>query len=187
MLRGRKYLNPAAGYLGEDDLDVHALATATTPKDYKLPNRSSIVLLAEYGTARVLLAGDATPGALLPAIRRLATERSLTRLPLTAFKLPHHGSAGNVTAELLDLAPAEHYLFSSDGSRFGHPDAAAVARVLEAAECDVHLVFNYRSEQTRVWDAGWPVAGGYHYTTSYPADGTAGVTLTLSPGGEGAP
>ncbi len=179
VLRGRKYLNPAAGYLGEERLDVHALATAAAPKDYSLSNKSSIVLLAEYGSARVLLAGDATPGALVPAIRRLLAERGLVRLPLSAFKLPHHGSAGNVTAEVLDLAPAEHYLFSSDGSQFGHPDDSAVARVLEASNGGVNLVFNYRTGHTRQWDSRRPAADGYHYTTHYPDEGAAGVALAL--------
>ena len=179
VLRHRKYLNPASGYLGVAPVEVHDWAATVTPKDYKVPNRSSIVLLAEYGSARVLLAGDATPGVLVPALRRLLAERGLTRLPLSAFKLPHHGSAGNVTSGLLDLVPAERYLFSSDGSLFGHPDKYAVARVLEAADRPVDVVFNYRTEQTAIWDRERHGADDYDYTTRYPGEGSAGVTIVV--------
>jgi uncharacterized protein (DUF486 family) len=46
------------------------------------------------------------------------------------FKVPHHGSKGNVTADLLNHFDCRHFLFSSNGERFGHPDRAAVARVI---------------------------------------------------------
>jgi hypothetical protein len=182
LLKSRKNLNPAESYLGESDLpDVQTLASTLGAKDYSLTNKSSIVLLAEYAEARVLLAGDATPGALRPALRRLLAERQLERLPLSAFKLPHHGSAANVTADVLALAPAGHYLFSSDGtSRSRHPDEAAVARVLAGARDSVDLVFNYKTAQNQIWADERIAASGYRFTTRYPAEGSEGVALTLS-------
>jgi hypothetical protein len=181
-LKGRKNLNPADSYLDGPELpDVHELATTTASNDYSLTNKSSIVLLAEYGRARVLLAGDATPGALLPAMQRVVAERQLVQLPLSAFKLPHHGSAANVTADVLAVARADHYLFSSDGSsRSRHPDASAVARVVDGAAGPVNLVFNYRTDQTSIWDDERLAQKGYTFTTHYPKEGTTGVTLALS-------
>jgi hypothetical protein len=181
-LSSRKNLIPDESYLGESDLpDVWELATNTSARDYSLTNKSSIVLLAEYGEARVLLAGDATPTALRPALRRVLAERGLDTLPLSAFKLPHHGSAANVTADVLALAPATHYLFSSDGSSPSkHPDAAAVTRVLVAAQGPVHLVFNYKTAQNRIWGDQRFAASAYRFTSRYPEDGTEGAALTLS-------
>jgi beta-lactamase superfamily II metal-dependent hydrolase len=182
LLRGRKRLVPAESYLSdEDELDIHDLAVRTTPRDYSLPNRSSIVLLAEYGKARVLLAGDATPGVLVPACRRLLAERPDLELPLSAVKLPHHGSAANMTSELVGLLPAWHYLVSSDGSRFGHPDDVAIARVLEFGPRELELVFNYRSSQTQKWEAVIAANQGYAASTRYPPRrDTAGIALTFS-------
>jgi beta-lactamase superfamily II metal-dependent hydrolase len=99
------------------------LLQTPSANDTSAPNRSSIVLLAEYAGNTVLLPGDATPRALLAGIRRLLAQRSRQRLELTAFKLPHHGSTRNITKDLLELLPADNYLFSSDGGIFGHPDA----------------------------------------------------------------
>jgi hypothetical protein len=183
LLRGRKHLNPAERFLGAEPEppEINELATTFVSKDYSLPNRSSIVLLAEYGRARVLLAGDATPGAMLAALRRVLSERGLERLPLSAFKLPHHGSAANVTPEVLALAPAEHYLFSSDGSSPSrHPDAIAVARVLVSASAPTNLVFNYRSPQNSMWDDERLRRQGYQLSTLYPAEGGAGIALSLA-------
>ena len=186
LLQSRRYLNPDESYVGADEgylgeaeqLDVDELAGATVTKDYSLANKSSIVLLAEYGEASVLLAGDATPGALAPAVRRLLDERRLEKLSLSAFKLPHHGSAANVTADVLALAPADHYLFSSDGtSRSRHPDASAVARVLVGATAPPNLIFNYRTEQNSIWD---DAETGYRFTTQYPEPGRDGAVLDLS-------
>jgi hypothetical protein len=181
LLRGRKSLLPTDAYwLGDDDFGIHDHAVKPWAKDYSLPNKSSIVLLAEYGKASVLLAGDATPTALVPAVRRLRTERPDLEWPLSAVKLPHHGSAANVTAELVTLLPARHYLVSSDGSRFGHPDEVAIARVVEYGPPGLELVFNYRSDQNRAWEQRLVDAQGYSATTRYPPPDRDGVMITLS-------
>ena len=154
------------------------LAAQPTPLDDSLPNASSIVVLAEYAGASVLLAGDATARQLTEGVRRLLAERHLDQLELTALKVPHHGSVRNVTRELLSLVPAEHYLFSTDGSYFGHPDAAGVARVLEYGRPGGELVFNYRSPQTLLWDDEALLGAS---TARYPQPETSGVRVTLSP------
>ena len=181
MLRGRQSLVPTGAYwLGDDDFDIHDHAVKPWAKDYSLPNKSSIVLLAEYGKATVLLTGDATPAALAPAVRRLRSERPDLSWPLSAVKLPHHGSAANVTAELVTMLPARHYLVSSDGSRFGHPDDVAIARVVEFGPPGLELVFNYRSSQNRAWEQRLADAEGYSASTRYPLQDGDGVTITLS-------
>ena len=183
VLAGRSNLKPSRGYLSRPPVpDVRALARGARSKDTKIPNRSSIVLLLEYGDVRVLLAGDATVNALLPAVRRLLAERGVDRLPLTAFKLPHHGSARNLSRELLDLLPAQHYLFSSDGTQFGHPDDEGVAAVLEFGRPGAELVFNYRNPRTLKWDDERLAEAGYEFSTCYPDRDPGGVELRLPSG-----
>ena len=60
----------------------------------------------------------------------MAAARGVTTLPVDAFKLPHHGSKGNVLEALVKVAPAQHYVMSSNGDTFHHPDDQAVARVV---------------------------------------------------------
>jgi hypothetical protein len=177
VLRARPALSPAQVYLGDGDPpDVRRLARTSASADRSVPNASSIVLLLEYGTARILLAGDSTPSALGPAVRRLLTERGADSLPLTALKLPHHGSGKNLTTELLRYLPAEHYLFSTDGSYFGHPDDVAVAKVLEYGTPGAELVFNYSNPRTRKWDDD-RLRERYGHRLRYPDSDATGVYL----------
>jgi hypothetical protein len=53
----------------------------------------------------------------------------LTALPIQLFKLSHHGSRQNITDDLLDVVIPEHILVCTDGSKFSHPDADAMAMV----------------------------------------------------------
>lgn len=179
-LRGRRNLNPEETFLGEAEAppDVVDLATAVVAPDVSVPNASSIVLLAEYAGNAVLLAGDATPPQLLAGVRTLLKRRGLDRLELAAFKVPHHGSIRNITAELLRISPADHYLFSSDGSRFGHPDPGGVARCLEYGKAGAQLMFNYSTPQTLQWDDPDRLTGG---TIRLPDAGTNGIRLVLPP------
>jgi hypothetical protein len=81
--------------------------------------------------------------------------------------------------------PASHYLFSSDGSKFGHPDAGGVAKCLAYGKRGACLGFNYRSPQTLVWDDPDLLSPREH-RVAYPAEGSSGLTLSLpvpTPGG----
>ena len=48
------------------------------------------------------------------------------KIKLDLFKLAHHGSRGNITAEVLGLIDCDRFLVSTDGSKFNHPDADAI-------------------------------------------------------------
>jgi hypothetical protein len=185
-LRARPKLSPGRSFLApEPVLDVPELARSRRRADASVTNASSIVLLAEYGEHRVLLAGDAAPRSLLHGVHDLLDQRGLANLPLTALKLPHHGSAKNVTAELVRLLPADRYLFSTDGSYHGHPDDAAVATVLEFGTVGAELVFNYATPRVLKWDDTC-VRERYRHQTSYPSRGP-GIEVVLAAGTEVVP
>jgi len=135
------------GFLGGD---VEDWANAKFVEDKTAPNGSSIAFLVEYGGKRVLFGADAHPGVLLQNQQRLpATARAK---PLDAFKLPHHASKNNVSKALVAAFPAAHYLVSTNGGTFHHPDKEAIARVLvgqKAASKTLH--FNCPSDENEVW------------------------------------
>lgn len=114
-------------------------------------NGSSIALLAEYDGERFLLAGDAWPTVLEASIDRLVGANK--KLPLTAFKLPHHGSVGNVTESLLAHISCKHYLVSTSGAQFRHPHEEAVELLLSNhnGRGKPRLHFNYRTITTEKW------------------------------------
>jgi beta-lactamase superfamily II metal-dependent hydrolase len=161
--------------------DVDRLADSPFDGDAAVANGSSIALLAEYAGAAALLAADAHAPVLVAAIRRLLAERGLSRLPLAAFKVPHHGSRNNLSAELLGLLDCRRYLFSSNGDHFCHPDREAAARVIKYGRRDgaaPRLLFNYRSRYNLVWSKP-ELQAKYGYGCEFPAGESGGLLVSL--------
>jgi hypothetical protein len=123
------------------------------PGDDSVANGSSIALLAEFGERSLLLTGDAYSEDLATALVRLRQERNMARnlLPVTALKLPHHGSARNISESLLAQIQCGSYVISTDGSIHKHPDHQALLSVLKYSVTRPCLAFNYDSDTTRDW------------------------------------
>ncbi|TXC81043.1 ComEC/Rec2 family competence protein [Paraburkholderia azotifigens] len=156
-------------------IDVDRLAGQQEKEDTAEANGSSIAMLVEFEGKRLLLAADAHPSVLLAGIRQVATAGKLT---VDVFKVAHHGSAKNVTDELLQALEAKVFVFSSNGSRHHHPDAQAVAKIIRAyKDRDIELVFNYETQYTRVWkDAALQRKWGYRVRYG---NNDEGVTVDL--------
>jgi beta-lactamase superfamily II metal-dependent hydrolase len=165
--------------------DVDALADEPFTDDKSPPNGSSIALLAEFGGAAALFGADAHAEVLANAVRRLLKERDVDRLKLDAFKLAHHGSQNNLSAELLQLLDCPRFLLSSNGDYFAHPDREAVARAIRYGRSGTTgrpvLHFNYRSRCSNVW-AGEALQEQYGYSAVYPAPEQAGLRVSLLAG-----
>ncbi len=157
-----------------------ALAARRTASDASLPNGSSIAFLLEHRGASVLLAADAVPGTLEPALRALLARRGVERLAVDAVKLSHHASRANVTAALMALIDSPNAIVSTDNKQFRHPDDEALARVVSArAGRPLTLWFNHDTPRNRRWDD--PALKAAHgHATVYSAAPGAGVTLSLA-------
>lgn len=163
----------------DDDLEsfgainIDTLANEPFKEDGSAANGSSIAFLLEYGDIRVLLSGDAHAELLASGLKNLgATPDKPFRLD--AFKLPHHGSKYNISRELLELMDCRHYLVSTNGSYFKHPDEVAMARLIKYGTADSVLDFNYKTAQNGIWsNSQWQQK--YHYSTNYPDDGEDGL------------
>jgi beta-lactamase superfamily II metal-dependent hydrolase len=183
-----KNLNPTAT-LGRaasplpapETIDLKRYAAEPVQRDPSPANGSSIALLAEFDGQSVLLSGDSYAQVLSASIRALqaARGRSGKPLPLTALKLSHHGSAHATTPELLELVDCHHYLVSTDGSIFQHPDLAALARVVMQGGTEPTLHFNHRNERTAFW-ADAELQRRYAFHTVLPAAGMAGLTIDVA-------
>jgi beta-lactamase superfamily II metal-dependent hydrolase len=158
--------------------NVTRLAAARFREDDSVTNGSSIALLAEYRDACCLLAGDAHPRVVCAALNRYRKRSARAALAVDAVKLSHHGSGGNTSPALFELARAKKYLFSTSGARSEHPDAEAVARAIVTGGPGAELFFNYRSEQTAVWDEP-RLCRRHRYTATYPAPGKTGLAVEL--------
>lgn len=159
-------------------VDLEALAAEPSKKDDTAPNGSSIAFLFEYSTFRALFAGDAFSTVLYPALARVARSRREPVLELDLFKIPHHGSQANVLLPLFDVVRAKHYLVSTNGAHFEHPDDQAIARVITHGGPGHTLWFNYANDRTLRWND--PQAQSrYGYRTEYPQTASGGNVLSF--------
>ena len=99
-------------------------------KDTSLSNKASIIFVFEYMGKRLLFTGDAWSDDLMESVRAYAEERQ-EELPIyfDAVKLPHHGSAGNISEEWPEVLRGEWYVLCANGWR--HPSKQTVAKLLK--------------------------------------------------------
>lgn len=110
------------------------------------------------------------------SLDRLLAQRGRDRLEVDLVKLPHHGSENNVNRELVARVASRRWLFSSDGTFFGHPDPEAVARVVTGDQDTPELVFNYRTRHTAIWDSE-PLQQTHRFRAAYPEGRAGGIRM----------
>jgi hypothetical protein len=153
---------------------VEELANKKFKADSAEANGSSIVVLAEFEGHRALLCADGFPVVIRAWVEGLLD--GAERLPLDAFKLPHHGSRANINLELLRRVSAPLHLISSDGTATRHPNPEAIARTIVTQD-HPRLRFNYRTKFTEVWEPHG--VGGFSWEAEFPETGKTGLTVKV--------
>lgn len=162
--------------LGGETKDVRLLANEPYEPDSAVANGSSIVLLAQFAGKSCLLGADAFPEVVEACIRRITGPSK--HLSLEAFKVNHHGSKFNNSPALLKAVRCRRYLISTNSTLFEHPDPETIARILTTASTPVQLFFNYRSEQTTLWD-NKRLQKKWKYTAHYPNNNASSLEVVL--------
>ncbi len=146
--------------------------------DTAVANGSSIALLFEHtagaGTKRILLGADAFPSVLTDSLRDLAQRSKVDRIDIDLFKLPHHGSANNITDELLSVIRCDRFVVSTNGDYFNHPDPATIEAIGRSATGKPPTIyFNYRTERA---DEGLAKAkaAGFSIDARFPSEAKPG-------------
>jgi hypothetical protein len=163
LIPGEAYVIARSDALGTPS--VETLAALDFEMDGAPANGSSIAFLARHGETTVLFGADAHPDILLRSLARV--ESSQLAGGIAALKMSHHGSKANTSSDLLEILDAEHYLVSTNGSVFGHPDQEAIARVLVQGGKAKFLHFNYRVATTEPWALE---GADFHCTAHYGTD-----------------
>jgi hypothetical protein len=120
--------------------DKKGKALAAAFVDESVFNLSSLVVLAEAGTKKMLLTGDARGDDVMNALKTSGLLKS-GNIHVDLLKLPHHGSDRNVATEFFRAVTADHYVVSADG-RFGNPEISTLQMISEARGKDrftIHL------------------------------------------------
>jgi beta-lactamase superfamily II metal-dependent hydrolase len=170
--------------------NVGAVARSKFTPDKAVANGSTIALLAEFDGKTVLLAGDSHAPVLVDALGRLRRSRERGQLEADVFKVSHHGSAANVSAELLTALPSRRYVFSTSGAVFGHPDWETVARVIVSPSlAKKALLFNYTAatiaknyQERKGRPPEWTSprrAREYGYNLQFPSDDRKGLVVDV--------
>jgi len=158
--------------------NVNLLAEDAFDPDKAEANGSSIAFLAEFEGKAVLFAADAHPDVLEASLKKLADAQGSEKVKLDAVKVSHHGSSHNTSNELLALIDCPTWLVSTNGNYFNHPSASAIARIVKHAQ-PKELVFNYRSEETKVWGME-ALRTQWGYEARYPSNDVRGqITVQL--------
>jgi len=88
-------------------------------KDSSTSNQASIVFTFEHGTNKILFTGD-------------AWEASIPAGSYDIVKLPHHGSARNISDEMIRRLNTNAFLICGDGT--SHPNKQTIAKLLMLKE-----------------------------------------------------
>ena len=113
--------------------------------DAEVANAASIAFILRCDGLSVLMLGDCYPHNVVDYLRSKGYSEEHP-LEVDFVKVAHHGSRHNTSNELMDLVHCNHYLISTNGDKFGHPDREAFAHILCHPTRDrsekVHLYFN---------------------------------------------
>jgi len=156
--------------------DVDALSKVSFEPDTSLTNGSSIAFLSEYDNKKMLFTGDAYATVLLDSIQRYLP--GCEPLYLDLFKIPHHGSDGNISKKLLERIRCSTYLISTSGAYHEHPDEIAIARIIKYGGHKPDIYFNYLSKYNKIWD-NTALQEKYKYDAHYPTDKQTSIKITF--------
>jgi len=136
--------------------------------DDSVTNGSSIALIVDAGSSRLLFLGDSWAEDIEAALRTLPD--ATFPMSFDAIKLSHHGSFHNTSPELLELIDSPVFLISSNGERHSHPDLEVLKAIVDRpSDFRRHLHFNYTtpaSQQIRCYTAKSGAAFAIYENTS---------------------
>jgi hypothetical protein len=148
-------------------------------------NLSSLIVVAEFDSKRVLLTGDAVADDILAGLKRAGFLKGDKPAHFDILKLPHHGDIGNVSPELFKRVVADHYAASGNGKN-RNPQLETLQMLAEARGDDAYNIWlTYRDGKEglgkilETFETEQKKAGR-HSTIHYPEDGADSMTIELS-------
>ncbi|MWA03305.1 MBL fold metallo-hydrolase [Actinomadura sp. LD22] len=167
------------------------LAAAQYTPDSSKANDSSVAFCLEHADgSRVLCGADAHAETLVRSLHRL---QSSGRYRVDLCKLPHHGSAGNVSPAFVDALDCGHWLVSTEGGHVirasssesayrqnegRNPSMRAMARIFVDAPRPPTFWFNHRGDSTERYEQ---IAEDYGFRVRYP-DSPGGIAVEVRAG-----
>lgn len=111
-------------------------------------NASSISLIVETATTRMLFLGDAWSDDMEKALAQFSVGGA--PVLFDAIKISHHGSLRNTSVRLLELIDAPLYFISTNGAKHQHPDYPVMKAIVDRpSKFERQLHFNYSTPASR--------------------------------------
>lgn len=120
----------------EFDLDNFA-------EDKSVENGSSISLITEFNSHKILWLADSHPNDVIKSLEKLGYSKE-KQFECDWVKVSHHGSSGNNNNELYSLIKCNNYLFSVNGeNKYNLPEKKCLARILRNKNRSKESVYNF--------------------------------------------
>jgi hypothetical protein len=117
-------------FLKKQEKEKETKAALAAFTDASVPNLSSLVLLAEVETKRMLLTGDARGDKILKGLELVGKLKKGGTMHVDILKVPHHGSDRNMDPIFFRRITADHYVFSGNGM-YGNPERDTLQMLLD--------------------------------------------------------
>jgi ribonuclease BN (tRNA processing enzyme) len=98
--------------------------------DKSIPNLTSIVILVEHKSKKILLTGDVTPSRFSDLLNALTDIENGQKLTIDYLKLPHHGSYKSISKDIFERIQCSNYIISTNSKKYKHPNKRAIVKVL---------------------------------------------------------
>ncbi|MFQ5858500.1 MAG: ComEC/Rec2 family competence protein [Anaerolineae bacterium] len=146
---------------------------AARAADQSVPNLSSIMVLAEAEGKTILLTGDGRGDHLQEGLAQVNLLEPEGNLHVDVLKVPHHGSARNVTKKFFRTVTADTYVICANG-KHDNPDLDTLKWIVQAAreqERAIEIVVTNATDSTRqLVQAYDPQEYGYRLTEMEPGE-----------------
>ena len=152
--KGKEEENLSENGSSVKDIDIPMKELANRPKTPGNPNKYSelanmvsISMLIRCDSFSMLALGDSFPQEIYQSLIERGYSKE-NKLKVDYVKMPHHGSAENISNDLLDIIDCDKYIISTNGGKgYRHPHREALANVLCHPERDydrtVYFNFSY--------------------------------------------
>lgn len=114
-------------------------------QDKSLPNKCSIVVLAQLDGKRFLLTGDCTPDRFEAALSKISKDEN-GQAEFYAVKLPHHGSYRSLNQTIIRSIKCNRFIISTNSKRHFLPNKRTLLKVINYAlnkSEKIEFLFNY--------------------------------------------
>lgn len=117
----------------------------------KAANLASIAFILNCDYYSILMLADSYPHTICQSLKEMGVSEE-NPLKVDFIKVAHHGSANNISNELLSLVRCQNFLIPTNGGKgiSNHPDRETLARILcngvGNEETKINIFFNYSQE-----------------------------------------